>query len=306
MSIDYIRQKTKKDFESAYMSGLITSIFDTLKGRNSSLLSFQDVMKYIKVKNESYKGMQCVRIDLIAGSEGRYNDFNKSFFPKRFNLRNRWQRVDEAHYKDIILPPIKLYKLGKVYFVRDGNHRVSVATKQGREFIDAEVIEIDTHLDIKPGMTERELIEIVTAHEKKIFLKNTGLDNFRDVIDLNFTYPGRYDEILIHVQGHQYFLGIDTKRAVTFEEALLSWYDNLYAPIISEIKKSNISSHFADRTSADLYVWIIRHWDELKDRYGHDVKISDAVDSYKKSYGTHPVRNFFKKFWELLKAISRP
>ena len=134
-----LKEITKNDFDKAYQKAMFSRILSRLKGEKNTLFSFDEVMKMLKVKNEVYIGLQCVRIEEIIGSEGRYNDFNKEFLPRRRNLRVRWQRVDEAHYQDIILPPIKLYRLGNAYFVRDGNHRVSVAREQGREFIDAEV-----------------------------------------------------------------------------------------------------------------------------------------------------------------------
>jgi hypothetical protein len=40
------------------------------------------------------------------------------------------------------LPAVSLYKIGEHYFVRDGNHRVSVARFHGAAAIDAEVVEI--------------------------------------------------------------------------------------------------------------------------------------------------------------------
>lgn len=42
------------------------------------------------------------------------------------------------------LPPIEVYQVGDVYFVLDGNHRVSIARQEGVEFIDAHVIEMKT------------------------------------------------------------------------------------------------------------------------------------------------------------------
>ena len=167
MSDFFIKEKTKEDFDKAYFEATIGRIFNKFQGKSNSLLSFQEIMQYVKTKNESYKGMQFVSIDDIVGSEGRYNDFSKEFLPRRKNLRTRWERVDEAHYKDIILPPIQLYQLGQVYFVRDGNHRVSVAKMQGKEFIDAEVTEIQTNIDITQEMTKETLFGILIKHEKK-------------------------------------------------------------------------------------------------------------------------------------------
>jgi hypothetical protein len=249
-------------------------------------------MKYVKIKNQSYKGMQFVNINEIVGSEGRYNDFNKKFLPKRKNLRSRWESIDEAHYKDIILPPIQLYKIGKVYFVRDGNHRVSVARRQGREFIDAEVTEIKTNIEIKQDMDKKDLVEIIIKQEKENFLEMTKLDKFRDVSMLDFSSPGRFDEVLTHIHGHQYFMGIEKKSSVPFETAMLSWYDNLFLPIVNEVEKEEVLRSFPDRTSSDLYVWTIRHWDDLKSQFGQNVKISDAVKSYKEKFGEKKAKSF--------------
>ncbi|OHD11774.1 MAG: hypothetical protein A2086_12000 [Spirochaetes bacterium GWD1_27_9] len=296
-----IKEKTKEDFDRAYFEAMISRIFDRFQGEKDSLLSFSEIMKFVKIKNQSYKGMQFVLIDDIVGSEGRYNDFNKKFLPKRRILRERWQRVDEAHYKDVILPPIQLYQLGKAYFVRDGNHRVSVAKRQGMEFIDAEVTEIYTDIEINPDMTKEDLVKILIENERKNFLEMTNLSELRDVSMINFTTTGLFDTLLTHINGHQYFLGIDKKESVSFDEALLSWYDNLFLPIIKEIEEDRILFYFPGRTEADLYVWIIRHWDELKNKFGQKIKISDAVKSFKNNYGGSTFGSFFKWLSKLLK-----
>jgi hypothetical protein len=41
------------------------------------------------------------------------------------------------------LPPVELIQVGEMYFVRDGNYRVSVAYARGQAFIDAYVTEIE-------------------------------------------------------------------------------------------------------------------------------------------------------------------
>ncbi len=289
-----IKEKTKNDFDKAYLEAFFKNIISKIKGKENDLLSFNDVIKHIKIKNESYKGMQFVAIDDIVGSEGRYNDFTREFLPEKRNLKERWAKVDEAHYKDIILPPIQLYQIGKVYFVRDGNHRVSVARRQGKEFIDAEVIEIQTDLVLDSSVTKEELEKIIIEHERENFLEITELDKERDVSKINFSSPGRFDEIIIHIQGHQYFLGIEQKRNIPFKEAMLSWYDNLFIPIIKEIEEKNVLIRFPGRTSADLYVWVIKYWDELKKKYDSNAPISEAVKSYSKKFGENPIKSFIK------------
>lgn len=290
-----LKEITKNDFDKAYQKAMFSRILSRLKGENNTLLSFDEIMRMLKVKNEVYIGLQCVRIEEIVGSEGRYNDFNKEFLPKRKNLRVRWQRIDEAHYQDIILPPIKLYRLGNAYFVRDGNHRVSVAKEQGREFIDAEVTEIKTSIPVTADMTCKDLVRIVVEHERQSFLDFTKLDQFRDVSMLWFTESGRYDLILQHIHGHQYYMGIEQNRPISFEEAEKDWYDKIFMPIIEEISKEKINSRFPGRTEADLYLWIVLHWDDLKRRYGENVQIKDAVKSYNENYGENPFICYLKR-----------
>jgi len=296
------KEQANSDFEKAYSKGLFSKILSRLQNKHNSLLSFQEVLKYVKAKNEIYKGMQCILISEIIGSEGRYNDFSKEFLPKRRNLKKRWVSIDEAHYNDITLPPIRAYKLGKSYFVRDGNHRVSVSREQGREFIDAEVIEIIAEIEISPDTTKEQLFNIIIEHEREVFLKTTKLDESRDTSMITFTFPGRYDAVLNHISGHQYFLGIDNDKSVSFNEAVISWYDNLFIPIIEDIEKEKILYRFPKRTSADLYAWIINHWDELKKKYGENVGITDAVKSYNHYFGQNTLKSFFVKLKKLFKG----
>jgi len=123
--------QASEDFSKARFKAMFSRIQHFMNTDKDNLLSFNDVKEILKPRNETYKGMRVVPLDRIVGSEGRYRDFNKFFFPRSDHLRQRWERVDMAHIKDIILPPIQLYEIGGVYFVRDGNHRVSVARAQG-------------------------------------------------------------------------------------------------------------------------------------------------------------------------------
>ena len=48
------------------------------------------------------------------------------------------------------LPPISAYQLGDVYFVLDGNHRVSVARQARATFIEADVNQVETRVPLTP------------------------------------------------------------------------------------------------------------------------------------------------------------
>jgi hypothetical protein len=77
----------------------------------------------------------------IVGSAGRCSDFDRDFLPIKESVGERWKRMDLALRRSEELPPVSPYKIGGVYFVLDGNHRVSVYLYHGVEWIGAEVTE---------------------------------------------------------------------------------------------------------------------------------------------------------------------
>ncbi|MDR1971737.1 MAG: transcriptional regulator [Treponema sp.] len=272
------------DFNSAKNRAFFSRIQHFMNTDRDRLLSFHDVKEILKPKNQVYRGMQVVPIRLIVGSEGRYRDFNKAFLPRRNHLRARWMRVDEARLGDISLPAIQLYEIGGVYFVRDGNHRVSVARSQGIEQIDAEVTSLSSEISITPQMTSDELKAAVIDYEKKIFYEQTDFGELTGFYDLNFTMPGRYDVIYNHILVHKYYLNEKKEEEIPFSEALVSWYRNVYQPIALIIKEQWMALNFPGRSTGDLYVWIVKHWDFLKKKYGA-YSLSEAARDFSIKYG---------------------
>jgi hypothetical protein len=280
----HLKMQASEDFSRARGKALLTRMQYFLNADQDRLLSFNDVKDILKPKNQVYQGTQTVPIKLIVGSEGRYRDFNKYFLPRSEHLRNRWERVDEAHIMDITLPPIQLYEIGGVYFVRDGNHRVSVAKAQGVEFIDAEVTSLATEISITPSMTTEDLTGALIEYEKKIFYEKTQFGELTGCGDLDFTAPGRYDVIYNHILVHKYFLNQHISEEIPFPSALVSWYNKVYCPVINIIKEQWLLLHFPGRSAADLYVWIVKHWDFLKKKYGV-YSLAEAARDFSIKYG---------------------
>lgn len=299
---ELIKRQAAEDFSRARAKEIFTQIMYFLDSRKNKLLSLDDVRKILKPKSESYKGLRTVPINLIVGSEGRYQDFNKYFLPKSDHLRSRWERVDEARLSDITLPPIQLYEIGGVYFVRDGNHRVSVARAQGVEMVDAELISLSTEIQLTPDMTLEELTNKLLLCEKELFYEKTGFGELTGCEDLGFSIPGRYDVIYEHIEVHKYFMNQTREDEVSFEEALVSWYSNVYAPINNIITEKKLCSLFPERTASDLYIWIVKHWDSLKKKYGLHYSVKDAAHDFGSRYGkpraTLPdlIKTFFARF----------
>jgi hypothetical protein len=253
---DELDSLARADFSRARFKSFINQVFSVLSGQRATLLSYDDVKEKLKIGGPIYRGVKTVRVDQIAGSLNRYHEFDRAFLPKEDQLAGRWQKVDRAFYEDIHLPPVVLYKVGQVYFVVDGHHRVSVAREQGQEFIEAEVRECATRVDITPDIKLEDL-EILGA--KVDFLERTGLDKIRPDANIKLTIPDGFARMLEHIAVHRYFMGLDFKRDISEQEAVEHWYDKVYTPIVNIIHISGLLDEFPGRTEGDLYLWTLDH-----------------------------------------------
>ncbi len=295
----FVKHQAEDNFNRARNRALVNEIQNFLNPDKRRLLSFNDVKEILKPKNEVYVGMQSVPIAKIAGSEGRYRDFDNHFLPTSAYLRRRWESIDEARLTDVNLPPILLYEIGGLYFVRDGNHRVSVAKAQGVEFIDAEVISLQSEIKLTPSVTPENVLSEVIQYEKRVFYAETGFGDLTDNWHLDFTSPGQYDVIYNHILVHKYYMNESISTEIPFPDALLSWHRNVYQPVIQVIERKKLLRKFRARTASDLYVWIIKQWDELKGKYGSDVSIEDASFAITEP----PTEGLFRRFFQHLKNL---
>jgi len=158
---DRPEQQAAKEFASARKIALLRRIGAFLRRRPSSnrLLSFDEATKVLGPWRQAYLGSRTVPVESIVGSEGRYADFDDEFLPLRGSSEERWRSVYAALRRGEGLPPVSLLKVGDAYFVRDGNHRVSVARWLGAEALDAEVAEVRAAVPIEAAIFARGLPE---------------------------------------------------------------------------------------------------------------------------------------------------
>ncbi len=295
--MNFEQAQTEEDFAKARNKAFFNEIQHLLSPEEASLISLNDVKQLIRPINETYLGMKVIPIDKIIGSEGRYKDFDNNFFPKSSHLRHRWEHVDEAAIKSITLPPIKVYEIDGLYFVRDGNHRVSVAKARGTEFIDAEVVTLQSEIKLKKPNNMNDIVKQIINYEKRLFYAETSFGDITDFWCLDFSRAGRYDVIYNHILTHKYFLNQQQEDEVSMEDAILSWFTKVYVPIISTIQKKKILKKFPKRTYSDLYVWIVRYWDDLKHKFGNnEIPIDLAVEDFTKKYKIPLYKRFINNF----------
>ena len=82
------------------------------------------------------------------------------------------------------------------------------------------------------------------------------------------------------------------------EEAIKSWYETVYLPVATAIVKSRIMRYFRKNTISDLYVFIIKFYDDLKKKFGDDINLDEIVDDLKHKRKLSILRritNTFKK-----------
>jgi len=299
---DQIAQLARADFQRARRKAFLNNLMAGISRKPTWLLSFDEVQKMLPLQGQHYRGHQEVPVSSIVGSVDRYHDFNRGFLPTQTHTRPRWESIDRATLTDVALPPVQLYKVGDVYFVKDGNHRVSVAKEKGAEFIDAEVIELPINVPLLPDTDPRDLLRL---GEYARFLEQTKLDVLRPGAHIEFTSLGRYDVLLEHISAHRWYMGIDQNRPVSWEEAVVDWYDNVYMPVVKVIEETNILDDFPGKTPGDLYLWIMDHGWYLHEETGETVGPQTAALSYNAKHASW-TRKVVRYLRRLQKAATAP
>ncbi len=252
--LDDLTRRAATDFSLARLKGFLNRLGSMVWGRPNELLSYEQVKERLRLGGPIYRGVETVPLNAIVGSLNRYQDFDRAFMPMKNGTAYRWENVDLAFYQHKDLPPVVLYKVGQVYFVVDGHHRVSVARERGQQDIEAEVRECKSRVNLTPDLKPEDL---VILGEKVEFLERTRLDKLRPRARVRLTIVGGFDRMAEHIAVHKYFMGIDLKRVISDEDAVCHWYDTVYVPIVKVIRQSKILEEFPGRTEADLYLWIL-------------------------------------------------
>jgi nucleotide-binding universal stress UspA family protein len=185
------------------------------------------------------------------------------------------------------VPPIDVYKIGDVYFVRDGNHRVSVARQLGVSHIQANVTEIQTRVPLSPADSPD---DIIIKSEYADFLARTELDERYPDAQLFVTAPGRYSLLLDEIEGERYRMALQRGEAVELPEAAAYWYTERYEPLIKMMRERGMLRDFPGRTETDLYTWVIEHRASVAEELGWSVDPVDAANDLVEQQSLQPER----------------
>ena len=142
------------------------------------------------------------------------------------------------------------------------------------------MISLQSEVQLPPDVRLDTLLDAVIRYEKRVFYNETHFGDLTDYWDLDFTATGRYDVIYNHILVHKYYMNEQQHTEIDFNDALVSWYKTVYLPVIAVIDKYTLLSDFKDRTKSDIYVWIVKHWDRLKQKNGNDFSLDDAARDF--------------------------
>jgi len=280
---------TIQDFSRQRQRAIVQELFGVLTRTPLHLLPYDEIREKLHVRETNRRHLEDIQLDRIVGSVGRYRDFTRSFLPRTSATEERWVNIKGLADTMQGWPPIEVYQVGDVYFVKDGNHRVSVANEMGMKNIQAYVTTCETPVSLSPDTTPADLIMIA---DEANFLELTQLDKLRPEHSIEFTLPGQYSNLLAHIAAHQYYVENETGIPLVWEDAVTGWYDNVYVPIVRQIEDKELLRDFPHRTPADLYAWAGLHKLELRRACQHS-EIDDglAIDDYTARHSERPIRS---------------
>ncbi|HEX3812315.1 MAG TPA: chromosome partitioning protein ParB [Mycobacteriales bacterium] len=211
------------------------------------VLPFDEVVAALGYVGEHYVGLQVIELDSIVGSVDKTRDFDRKFRPTSPRVRARWERIATAQRRGESMPPIDVYRIGDLHFVRDGHHRVSVAHAMHRSTIEAYVTEIRTRL---PATDIRSRGDLLVKDYERVFAARVPLDRPAHA-SIHVADPWSYAELgeAVEAWGFRYLQGAG--RFLDRATVARLWYEDEYQPVVQMLREADL---IGARTDAEAYL----------------------------------------------------
>ena len=265
---DLVYAAALNDFREARRQAALQDLKASLTGKSDDLLSYEAIREMLRAEDTTHRQLQEIPLDAIVGSVGRYADFTRGFLPRREADMHRWAGVKVKALYQGGFAPIDVYRVGEVYFVLDGNHRVSVAQQLGATTIQAYVTEVRTRVPLTPDVQPDEIIIKARYAE---FLDRWGLDRLRPGADMTVTAAGQYRVLEEQIEAYRRLIAFRERIDLSMQDAVARWYDQKYLPTVQILREMHILDDFPGRTETDLYLWVTERREELQVEVGWEV-----------------------------------
>jgi hypothetical protein len=252
----------QSDFSRARRARLLADIGRRLRREPDDvalMLPFEEVVEALGRVGQHDLGLQVVPLDAIVGSVDRTVDFDRGLRPTSARLRSRWERINAAQRRGTTMPPVSLYKVGELYFVRDGHHRVSVAKSLGRADIDAYVVEVETR--VKMG-SETRVSDLPIKDHERLFRERVPLPaEARRRIAVSD--PWSYGTLAEAVEAWGFRAMQERKTFMDRREVARTWFSEEYEPVTDMLRRGDLVAD--DETETDAYLRVAhRRYDLLR------------------------------------------
>ena len=245
------RADAESDFLRARRHATLSSLARWVRHDPDSVnesLSFTEVIDALGRRGERSLGVQVIPIDCIVGSVDKVRDFDRRFRPRSGRSRERWEKIARKSRTGEAFPPIDVYKLGELYFVRDGHHRVSVSRALGFRDIEAVVTEIDTVISTE-GLGSRR--DLDGKNWGLRFLQRVPLTGRRRAA-VECSDPADYHKLAEMVEA--WACRLMHHEGAYFDKPTMArrWYDEEYSPVLEMIDEAGVRG--SDETGGDAYL----------------------------------------------------
>lgn len=103
-----------------------------------------------------------------------------------------------------------------------------------------------------------------------------------------------WQELADHIEVHKYFINQAIGWTVSWDNAVFSWFENVYTPLSRIIDSWEVRGAFPEKTEGQLYLAISTHWHFLKERYP-EITPEEAAHDFASQYGQGLAR-WFSRF----------
>jgi hypothetical protein len=214
----------------------------------SEILPFDEVVAALgRTGERRLRGTQVIDLDSIVGSVDRTRDFDRWFRPRSGRTRERWERLARAQRRGESIPPIDVYRIGELHFVKDGHHRVSVAHALGLHSIDAFVTEVTTAVDAT-GIGRRG--DLISKDLRRVFLDRVPLPG-PALATILVTTPWSYAELSEGVEAWGFRLMQQEGRFLDRGTVARRWYGEEFRPVVRMLTQAGL---VGERTDAEAYL----------------------------------------------------
>jgi hypothetical protein len=219
------------------------------------ILPFEEVVRALGRTGERRLGVHVIPLDSIVGTVDRSREFDRSFRPTSPRVRERWQRINLAQRKGQEMPPIDVYRIGDLHFVKDGHHRVSVARALGHRDISAYVTQVLTEVGADREIRVRDLP--LKSHQRLFYERVPLAPEQRERIHLSDEW--RYAALAEAVEAWGFRVSQARREWLSRHEVAEEWFRDEYEPVVEMLRDAQLIPKGVTDTEAYMTLAALRY-----------------------------------------------